>query len=99
MGYGEGIQSGYESGKYYSSDGFRIGKCEEGDDWVAKCSGGCNDYELGGTCSNSLIGGSCAQDDDMAFTITCSQPSTTIFNPSCTGNLILINVKQMDYQN
>ena len=84
MGYEGGQQTGKEDGNHYSSDGFRIGKCEAEDNWTA-CSGGCNDYELGGQCSNSFTGGNCQKDDGMAITITCSQPSTTVFNPSCTG--------------
>ena len=83
LGYGQGEQSG--SGKSYSSDAFRIGKCEEGDDWNSHCTGGCNDYELGGTCGNSMFGSSCATDDNVGITITCSQPSNVVFNPSCTG--------------
>merc|ERR1719245_849703 len=84
MGYEGGQQTGKEDGNHYSSDGFRIGKCEAEDNWTA-CSGGCNDYELGGQCSNSITGGNCQKDDGMAITITCSQPSTTVFNPSCTA--------------
>ena len=84
MGYEGGQQTAQGDGNHYSSDGFRIGKCEEQDNWEA-CSGGCNDYEVGGKCSNSFTGGNCAKDDAMAITITCSQPSTTVFNPSCTG--------------
>ena len=85
MGYGHGQQAGHDDDNHYSADGFRIGKCEEGDNWDAGCSGGCNDYELGGQCSNSFTGGNCVKDDGMAMTITCSQPSTNIWNPSCTG--------------
>ena len=82
LGYEQGEQSQKHSP--YSSDAFRIGKCEEGDGWN-DCTGGCNDYELGGTCGNSMFGSSCATDDDVAMTITCSQPSSVTFNPSCTG--------------
>ena len=84
LGYEHGEQS--VSGKPYSVDAFRIGRCQEGDEWNSHCTGGgCNDYELGGTCGNSMFGSSCATDDDVAMTIACSQPSSVVFNPSCTG--------------
>ena len=85
LGYEHGEQS--HDGNSYSTDGFRIGKCEEGDD-LASCTGGCNDYELGGQCSNSWSGGECMQSEPMAMTISCSQPSALVFNPSCTGTNI-----------
>ena len=82
MGYGVGQQTG--SDNHYSTDAFKIGKCDEADSWDAGCSGGCNDYGLGGSCSNNGRA-NCAKDDGIAMTITCSQPTTTVFNPSCTG--------------
>ena len=85
LGYQEGGQTGHDTGNQYTTDAFRIGKCLAEDDWNTGCKGGCNDYELGGSCSNSWSGSSCAKDDAMAITISCSRPSNTVFNPSCTG--------------
>merc|ERR1712038_268222 len=50
------------------------------------CTGGCNDYVVGGQCSNSGIFSSdeCTQGDANAITIHCIEPSNTVFNPSCT---------------
>ena len=53
------------------------------------CTGGCNDYVVGGQCSNSGIFSSdeCTQGDANAMTIHCIEPSNTVFNPSCTSEL------------
>ena len=40
-----------ESGETYDVDAFRIGGCNDGDDW-RNCKAGCNDYQLGGSCGN-----------------------------------------------
>jgi len=87
LGYEQGEQSGNDAGNHYTTDGFKIGKCVAADDWSSGCTGGCNDYELGGTCSNSwsISPSSCAKEDAMAITISCSQPSNLVFNPSCTA--------------
>jgi hypothetical protein len=90
MGYQQGEQSGEGEGNHYSKDAFKIGKCKNDDDWNTKCTGGCNDYEVGGKCSNAFIGGNCAQEEGMAMTITCTQPSNAVFNPSCTGKIIYV---------
>ena len=52
MGYDSGQLSGRGSGKKYSTDSFRIGKCNGGNNW-GKCKGGCNDYEVGVACNNN----------------------------------------------
>ena len=35
-----------------ASDGMRIGQCTSNDNSLLSCTGGCNDLELGGQCSN-----------------------------------------------
>jgi len=85
LGYGKGAQSGSGSGNHYTTDSFRLGSCQEGDE-LTGCTGGCNDYVVGGQCSNSGIFSSdeCTQGDANAMTIHCIEPSNTVFNPSCT---------------
>ena len=51
---------------------FRLGKCNEGDTWP-NCTGGCNDYKLGGHCSN---------DEDKK----CETGSLVGVYINCTGN-------------
>ena len=88
LGYGKGAQSGSGSGNHYTTDSFRLGSCQEGDE-LTGCTGGCNDYVVGGQCSNSGIFSSdeCTQGDANAMTIHCIEPSNTVFNPSCTSKL------------
>ena len=78
------------SGNSYSTDAFRVGECNAEDDWDTKCTGGCNDYEAGGQCSNAWFNnGYCNKDDDVAIKIKCNQPLTAnaeVANPSCSGN-------------
>ena len=88
MGYSSGSFSGRGSGKKYGIDSFRIGKCNVGDKWES-CSGGWNDYEGGGACSNSPPGrGKCDKDQRVKITIKCSG-GDSIKTTSCRGNQIL----------
>ena len=70
MGYHSGTFSGRGSGQKYSMDSFRIGKCNDGDNWES-CSGGCNDYQGGGACSNNNHA-KCDQTQGVKITIECS---------------------------
>ena len=67
MGYDTGYWEGKKSGSY-NVDSFRIGKCEENDDWMS-CSGGCNDYEVGGKC---YWLSSCTAGQNIKFSIACT---------------------------
>ena len=53
-----------------SMNSLRIGQCENGDT-LESCSGGCNDYELGGSCSENNQA-SCDKAQDAKMTIECS---------------------------
>lgn len=82
MGYASGEHTRLD--KAYSVDAFRLGKCNENDEWDTKCSGGCNDYEIGGSCSNSMFSAAdCTVAGKVAMTITCSGKLNSISNPSC----------------
>ena len=35
-----------------ASDGMRIGRCTSQDNSLSSCTGGCNDIQVGGSCSN-----------------------------------------------
>merc|ERR1719412_2849899 len=92
MGYSSGSFSGRGSGEMYDMDSFRIGKCKSGDKWES-CSGGCNDYQGGGACSNNA-GAKCDKDQAVKLTIECSggdsikttscrEPERKILEPIC----------------
>ena len=70
MGFESGLLSRRGSGKKYEGDSFRIGKCEDGDTWES-CSGGCNDYQRGGSCNNNAKA-KCDKGQAVKFTIKCS---------------------------
>ena len=36
-----------------ASDGIRVGKCTSQDNSLSSCTGGCNDLQVGGECSNN----------------------------------------------
>ena len=91
MGYQVGDVFGRGSGESYSSDAFRIGKCNENDDWNS-CRGGCNDYEVGGKCSENYEA-KCTRGQPVKITIECS--GGTILpaqKSSCTGELLHFHV-------
>ena len=70
MGFESGLFSGRGSGQKYEGDSFRIGKCEHGDTWES-CSGGCNDYQRGGSCNNNR-NAKCDKNQAVKLTIRCS---------------------------
>ena len=82
MGYYTGFFSGRGSGQKYDMDSFRIGKCKSGDEWES-CSGGCNDYQVGGSCSNNG-GVKCDKEQAVKITIECSGGNSSKTS-SCTG--------------
>ena len=52
-----------------SSDGLRIGKCTSNDNSLLTCTGGCNDLELGGRCSNNHV--ACGAGQGVTIEIEC----------------------------
>ena len=82
LGHNSGNFSGKGSGEIYSIDSFRIGKCNSGDKWES-CSGGCNDYQVGGACSNNPPV-KCERDQAVKITIECKGGKSTQIS-SCTG--------------
>ena len=81
MGYDSGLHSGRESGEFYVTDSFKIGQCNTDDPWK-NCSGGCNDYQVGGRCTDSR-NGVCTARSPVKITISCSGNSSK--SSSCTG--------------
>ena len=53
-----------------ASDGLRIGKCTSNDTSLLSCTGGCNDLELGGQCSNNHDG-ACGAGQGVTIEIEC----------------------------
>ena len=88
MGYDSGKLSGRGSGKKYSTDSFRIGKCNGGNNW-GKCKGGCNDYEVGVACNNNKYA-KCDKNQGVKITIACSGGRGALMGitTSCTGSLV-----------
>ena len=79
---------GYDSGKVKNkgkgnseTDMFRIGQCNEGDS-LTKCTGGCNDYKVGGQCSETLE--NCTKGELARMAISCSGGSDH-YTASCKG--------------
>ena len=81
MGYHSGKME-RRSGEKYSMDSFRVGQCNDGDNWES-CSGGCNDYQGGDACSNNK-NGKCDQNQEVKITIECSGGESTA-TTSCRG--------------
>ena len=73
LGYDQGHVSGNGKGESYSIDAFKIGKCNDDDNWL-QCGGGCNDYDVGGTCSNDV-------------NMDCSAGQLVKINITCEGNI------------
>ena len=68
MGYTSGIQNRHFPGSY-SKDAIRIGLCKNSDT-LERCTGGCNEYEVGNGCAN------CASGEEAKITIACQGEST-----------------------
>ena len=92
LGYQNGEQWGEETARSYEVDAFRVGKCEEADDWFQKCTGGCNDYKVGGRCSddshfNLISPENCGKEARVAIKITCFPPKMPFLKSSCVGKM------------
>ena len=83
---------GYEFGKVKQKgewnstmDHFRMGQCNE-NDTLMKCTGGCNDYKVGGSCSNDDEG-VCKAGKPVQFFLKCSgeHNQTQHLLSQCTG--------------
>ena len=67
-----------ENNEKYAVDSFRVGFCNENDEWES-CTGGCNDYQAGGYCGNGDIkdrgngnsGARCEKTYGSKITIEC----------------------------
>ena len=60
-----------QKGEWNSTmDHFRIGQCNE-NDTLLKCTGGCNDYKVGGSCSND-DNAVCKARNPAQFFLKCS---------------------------
>ena len=75
-----------------ASDGMRIGKCTSNDNSLISCTGGCNDLELGGQCSNhpSFCGagqGATAEIECLKFALSQIEPKHVTINPGKTISL------------
>ena len=60
-------------GNPLEADALRIGACLSGDTWL-KCSGGCNNMKIGGSCDDHIgLGGSkCVIGEPAGFEIYCT---------------------------
>ena len=72
------LNSTYTSGivkKHYSiplaSHGIRVGKCTRQDNSLLSCTGGCNDLQVGGVCSNNPNGAKCGVGQGATHEIEC----------------------------
>ena len=72
LGYDQGHVSENGEKESYSVDAFKVGKCNDDDNWL-QCGGGCNDYDVGGTCSNDV-------------NMDCSAGQLVKINITCEGN-------------
>ena len=71
----------------YSQDAFKVGKCNSGDSSITRCRGGCNDYRLGGRCSDNDEA-NCDQGQNVGIKITCGWKDgsyRTSIRSSCTS--------------
>ena len=83
MGYDYGIVSGIGLGESYTIDSFKLGQCDTDNAWL-QCSGGCNDYEIGGKC-NDDINMDCSAGQPVKSNITCE--GNSLRSTSCEGIL------------
>ena len=97
LGYDSGVLSGRNSGQKYGTDSFRIGKCENGDEWLTSgrggCRGGCNDYQGGGSCRNNNRA-KCDKNQAAKFTIKCSRGKKvkSSFSSGKCPNTVQLNI-------
>ena len=88
LGYGVGKT--YKQRRKYDVKSFKIGKCG-GNEQLEACTGGCNDYSLGGTC-NGKNGDNCdANADEISVTIECRDPvdPDLVKSSSCDGSRLV----------
>ena len=78
-------QLGYSSGTFlhhitgaYQKDAFKIGECRKDDTWL-NCSGGCNDYEIGGSCKGHPFA-NCSSGHTIKIAISCINEIQTDFH-------------------
>ena len=88
LGYVMGAHTDAKS--TYTVDSFKVGQCEPYNT-LTSCNGGCNDYDVGGYCSNDA-NKHCNKDGQVKVTIQCSTlPSTptntTQQTSSCQGRI------------
>ena len=86
VGYELGIINQDSKGEWNSTtDHFRMGQCNE-NDTLMKCTGGCNDYKVGGSCSNDDEG-VCKAGKPVQFFLKCSgeHNQTQHLLSQCTG--------------
>ena len=81
MGYDYGRVTGKNDGTSYSEDAIKIGQCNV-DDAGLQCSGGCNDYSIGGLCYDD-INADCSAGKPVRINITCEGNSSK--TTSCLG--------------
>ena len=81
------IPKNADSSVEHSMNSLRIGQCENGDT-LDRCSGGCNDYQLGGSCSNNNQV-KCGKEQDAKMTIECS--GGTGRKRTCGGKGLFLN--------
>ena len=79
----------------YTVDAFRFGSCRKDDKW-GRCTGGCNDNKIGGSCdvNSSAI---CESGYSVRINITCSCSCTK--SSSCTGNVVCFDSNTIDVSN
>ena len=78
-------QLGHRSGTFlhhvtgtYPKDAFKIGECLEDDAWL-NCSGGCNDYQIGGSCEGQEYV-NCSSGHTIKIAISCVEERQIKFN-------------------
>ena len=81
MGYHYGFVSGIGERGSYTVDAFKIGQCDSDDAWL-QCSGGCNDNDIGGRCTDNVYM-DCAAGQPVKINITCEGNSSK--TTSCEG--------------
>ena len=84
LGFDSGTQTNARS--TYPVDSFKIGQCKAGNT-LLECDGGCNDYNVGGYCSDDGYK-NCNQGNQVKVTIECTGgTSTTQKTSSCQGRI------------
>ena len=81
MGYDHGLISGKEEREFYEVDAFKLGQCKSDDAWL-RCSGGCNDNNIGAHCQDD-VNTNCSAGQPVKFNITCKGNSSK--TTSCKG--------------